>query len=592
MDLLCYVPTGWTFKIRPAEAKREWMDRTADAFAYRCLPLNIANAHGWEVLAPSSFEAMWNGGSNRADLTIRMIGQHEPAYAPVSLFGNGVLTIHMHGLFRTPPGWNLWVSGPPNLPKDGIYPLTGIVETDWSPYTFTMNWQVTRPHHWIRFDKGEPVCFFFPVRRGLLESIEPRIVAFEKNPELLRQFNDWRESRDTFYKTLPAGSGTGDSWQKRYYRGVDMHDRCPVADHETKLRVNPFVAGDEPARPNSPTKPDVAAAGAPPPDASEVRGSAAPAGRAGAAPSARQPAAPAGPSELQRQLQAIGVELMLGAEPAPLVQRLIALGAPEAEARRIIETATNDPLIVKGRTLARALRARDRVLSGLEHQRRLAPSAAQIERRSDVSENEFLERYYAPSRPVILVDLVSDWPALARWTPEYLGEKLGSHPAGVSGGNVDPDSDPTRKIPLAQFMDLVQSGRSGSEQVAVLDAGWATRVIEDLGTLELLSDRDFTANAELHVGGSGARLGTRQAQRNSLLAQIAGRRHLALRAAGDVAEATAAAPPPYQLTLSPGETLFLPFGWWHESQSLGMGFAVSFFNFKWPNDFSDPPRSP
>jgi len=34
--------------------------------------------------------------------------------------------------------------GPPNWPKDGVYPLSGLVETDWLPFPFTMNWQMTR----------------------------------------------------------------------------------------------------------------------------------------------------------------------------------------------------------------------------------------------------------------------------------------------------------------------------------------------------------------------------------------------------------------------------------------------------------------
>jgi hypothetical protein len=28
------------------------MDASPEAFAYRCLPLNIANAHGWGILTP------------------------------------------------------------------------------------------------------------------------------------------------------------------------------------------------------------------------------------------------------------------------------------------------------------------------------------------------------------------------------------------------------------------------------------------------------------------------------------------------------------------------------------------------------------
>jgi hypothetical protein len=43
-----------------------------------------------------------------------------------------------------------------NSPKDGIAPLTGVIETDWLPYPFTMNWQMTRPGS-VRFDKDEAV---------------------------------------------------------------------------------------------------------------------------------------------------------------------------------------------------------------------------------------------------------------------------------------------------------------------------------------------------------------------------------------------------------------------------------------------------
>ncbi|HEY8289962.1 MAG TPA: DUF6065 family protein, partial [Acetobacteraceae bacterium] len=170
MDFLCYLHEGWQPLIRPAEATREWMDATPEAFAYRCLPLNIANAHGWEILTPAGFSAYWRGGSATADVIVRPDRDMPPASAPVSLFGQGTVTVHIQALFRTPPGWNLLVGGSPNRAKDGIAPLSGVIETDWSPYTFTMNWRFTRRNHWVRFEANEPVCFVFPVQRDALEA--------------------------------------------------------------------------------------------------------------------------------------------------------------------------------------------------------------------------------------------------------------------------------------------------------------------------------------------------------------------------------------------------------------------------------------
>ena len=50
MKLTAYVLDGHSIDLRPAPADRPWMDATHERYAYRCLPLTIANAHGWEIL--------------------------------------------------------------------------------------------------------------------------------------------------------------------------------------------------------------------------------------------------------------------------------------------------------------------------------------------------------------------------------------------------------------------------------------------------------------------------------------------------------------------------------------------------------------
>ncbi len=257
MDLICYLCPGWAPMIRPASATRGWMDDTQLSFAYRCLPLNIANAHGWEILTPVGFEAIWTGRPGLGDVQVRLAAGADPKFAPVSAFGEGILTCHIHGLFRTPPGWNLWVGGSPNSPKDGIYPLTGVIETDWSPYTFTMNWRFTRRNHWLRFDAGEPICFIFPVQRAALEQITPRFLPLESEPQLAAHYATWNNSRSAFLEALKREKPLlpVDQWQKRYYRGVDMTDQAVTPDHRAKLRLAPFapLTPDAPAaNPNAP----------------------------------------------------------------------------------------------------------------------------------------------------------------------------------------------------------------------------------------------------------------------------------------------------------------------------------------------------
>ena len=238
MDLICYLHPSWRPLIRPAGVKRDWMEAAPEAFPHRCLPLNIANTHGWELATNSAVEACWNGGPGTQDITIRTPEDSDPATRPVSIFGQGVLTFHVMGIFRTPPGWNLWIGGPPNQPKDGLFPLTGIIETDWSPFTFTMNWQFTRADHWVRFDANETFATLFPMRRDALEQFSPRFAPLESAPELATQFRAWSQARDAFQlemanapPALPA-----DKWQKHYYRGTDV-DGCPHIDEIGRAHV-------------------------------------------------------------------------------------------------------------------------------------------------------------------------------------------------------------------------------------------------------------------------------------------------------------------------------------------------------------------
>ena len=138
MHLTAYVIDGHTLDIRPAPRERDWMDRTGERYAYRCLPLDMANALGWELLCQTGFEAAWDGGDALEALQVHPDpGTAAPA---VSHFGHGVLTFHVPCLFRSDTGTELLVTGPLNRPRDGIGALSGLVETDWSPYPFTMNW--------------------------------------------------------------------------------------------------------------------------------------------------------------------------------------------------------------------------------------------------------------------------------------------------------------------------------------------------------------------------------------------------------------------------------------------------------------------
>lgn len=238
--LVAHVIDGHPFSIRPAPLERDWMDATDRRFAYRCLPLNIANGHGWEILCPAGFEASWDGTPAKEAVQVRPdAGAAAPA---LGHFGNGVLTFHVPCLFQTDPGVDLFVTGPINRPKDAIAPLSGVIETDWAPYTFTMNWIFTRPRTIVRFEKDEPFCHLFPVTRGALEAVEPKAQPLSASPGLAARHQQWSESRVAFNADLAQRKEPGpDDWQKSYFRGLQpTGEPGAVAGHRSRLRLKPF----------------------------------------------------------------------------------------------------------------------------------------------------------------------------------------------------------------------------------------------------------------------------------------------------------------------------------------------------------------
>ncbi len=255
-------------EITAAPVERAWMDTAPDRFAYRCLPLAIANQSGWLIHSPATFTVVWDGKPYRDSVRVEFeapgvaapsspwaISYDSFAISAIasarddritSHFGVGTVTFSIPYLFRTPPGINLWVKGPTNWIKDGIQALEGIVETDWLPSTFTMNWKLTRPNHPVRFEKGEPFCMIVPVPRGLAESLTPVRLPLKSEPTLSAEYRDWTQSRTGFIQGLeqrePETVRRG--WQRDYFQGV-LPSGTRAPDHQTRLNLKEFVRAEQ-----------------------------------------------------------------------------------------------------------------------------------------------------------------------------------------------------------------------------------------------------------------------------------------------------------------------------------------------------------
>lgn len=227
---------GWT--LAPAPKQRAWMNATPGGFANRCLPLTMANHAGWTIACPATFRAVWTGDvAPGPSIRIEFADERSASYAGsiTSHFGSGILTFSIPYLFRTEEGVSLLVRGAPNNPKPHAAALEGLVETDWSPYTFTMNWKIMTPFAPVEFERGEPVCFLQPVRMDVIEAIEPEVRALESDPALQALYQAWTKSRSAFI----ADPNRGKNWQKDYHSGRVGEEKT-APEHRTALRVKGF----------------------------------------------------------------------------------------------------------------------------------------------------------------------------------------------------------------------------------------------------------------------------------------------------------------------------------------------------------------
>ena len=137
-----------------------------------------------DLLAPYAFEATWNGGPSPEDIDIRIETPDMDAPAFVQSFlGHGLLTFH--------PGYQsfegdqvLWVRGPINLPKDGLYPLEHLVDAAVLPCTVTIHWQPTRPNHTVRFAADEPFATLLLCPKSAPENLTLDVVQPDADADL------------------------------------------------------------------------------------------------------------------------------------------------------------------------------------------------------------------------------------------------------------------------------------------------------------------------------------------------------------------------------------------------------------------------
>lgn len=267
-----------------------------------------------------------------------------------------------------------------------------------------------------------------------------------------------------------------------------------------------------------------------------------------------------------------------------------------------------------------SLARRDWMLRTLARLQKLVAGADDVRVATELDRAEFLERHYARNRPVLLAGAARDWPAVVRWSPAYLVDQVGDALVEVQA---DRDQDELFErhmtahrlsLPFRDFMhSILTDGACNDRYLTAYNSDRnfvALRALEpDLGFLDAYLDPEIEpAKGRLWIGPAGTFTPLHFDNLNVLFVQLVGEKRFVL-APPDAAErlyndthvysqifdltandvvrrfpATAGLEL-YEVTVRPGDVLFLPVGWWHQVASISFSVSATHTNFIWNNDF-------
>jgi Cupin-like domain len=311
------------------------------------------------------------------------------------------------------------------------------------------------------------------------------------------------------------------------------------------------------------------------------------------------------------------ISLMNGTQLVDVLSTLRAEGFLEDEAVRFCANLYDENAAFEaGQWIAQQLHKIQSVLNMRAQMRDLSEIPVDVERRSGLSEREFLDEYYAQNKPVVLTDVCDRWPARSLWNPSYLADTLGGAEVEVmTNRNADPNyeinaDDHKFRMPFNEYVAKMGATKQDNDVYLVAN----NKLLEMPEALPLWDDFELDerylrpdpnhSQAFLWLGPAGTITPLHHDTVNLLFNQVAGLKqfilipsleihqlynHLAVYSEVDPLAPDLERYPKFRdahqihLDIRPGESLFVPAGWWHHVVAREASISISFTNFAYPN---------
>ncbi len=229
-----------------------------------------------------------------------------------------------------------------------------------------------------------------------------------------------------------------------------------------------------------------------------------------------------------------------------------------------------------------------------------------IERRSGLQPDVFAAEFLEPRIPVVLTDLMDEWPARQKWTIDYFKSKYGQLRVPVVSNNYSKPGkgymSPDRVISFKEYLEILESGPTDLRIFLWNIFRVAPDLREDF-RLPTIMDGFVNELPFMFFGGQGSKVALHYDidMSHVFLNQIHGRKRVILFAPDQsrllyrhpftvasyvdvnrpdfVRYPALAFAKGYEVTLNPGETVYIPSGYWHYIEYTDGGYSISLRSF-------------
>jgi hypothetical protein len=314
----------------------------------------------------------------------------------------------------------------------------------------------------------------------------------------------------------------------------------------------------------------------------------------------------------------VSENMLRGCTNESMLQTMKAAGVDPMAAAHSIQDIQASPIIEAARRHQQITHKLESIMLNHCKLQQYDPQYAVVERRKGLTEKELFEDYFLANRPVIVTDMADNWPAMKKWSPQYLKTQFGDVEVEVQYGRGNDQNYEQnklkyrRKMSLGAFVDAVQAAGASNDLYMTanneaLKTGPLASLLKDIGPLPpyLVPER-LNLDTFLWFGPAGTVTPLHHDTVHLFHLQVVGRKRWRfispmqtplvynfnqVFSQVDLEAPNLARFPLFAKTtivdavVEPGEAIFLPLAWWHHVRSMDTCISLSFSNLRLPSTF-------